>query len=367
MSSSIDLVHISDLHLVEDLYTTGGTFKSRSKGAKSHSRGIIAALSSTLGSFRERDSLLIVSGDVTTDGASGSLRSAKAYLDQTQYSTPDRQYPIPCLGWPQDRRIVVPGNHDRYDGRWFPRQVESVAFEAALELPSYYPFVRVHVPPDDPTFAVAFFVLNSVPSGDIQERYPRHKRPGVIAGGYVPDAMRSQLVLQSEGLSDTGRAIDLGGQEVNISGRTLVKVAIVHHHPVPNPNTDTRAWRHPVRTLKNAVFAETIAEGEALLKALWFAGVQLVLFGHKHQAFQSYIDVHPNDFYADRNVDMPDWNRMWFACCPSTSQYDQAKPGFYAIEVGKTCARLRQFSLQSRDDPVFTLDEASAVQLDYHI
>lgn len=63
---------------------------------------------------------VIVSGDLTSRGASDELMLAKRYLTEPPTSGWKNDSGAPVIGQLRDRLIVIPGNHDRYGERFSP-------------------------------------------------------------------------------------------------------------------------------------------------------------------------------------------------------------------------------------------------------
>src|SRR5205807_93469 len=113
MSRISTLLHISDLHLVGNITEEGGSLGL--KGPKTHSYAKIEALSASIFEIEEVQNreidLVIITGDVTTDGSQDSFRTAIEFIEQEDIYryTPQRRI-LRGLGAGRSRRIIVPGN-----------------------------------------------------------------------------------------------------------------------------------------------------------------------------------------------------------------------------------------------------------------
>ena len=89
------IVHISDLHFVENPFETGGKWRSRSFRAKSHSVDHAGLLAETLAMMSGGIDLLVVTGDVSTDGSDGAFLAARSYLERESVDVGVDASPIP--------------------------------------------------------------------------------------------------------------------------------------------------------------------------------------------------------------------------------------------------------------------------------
>lgn|GEM_PF-2173514 len=342
MTPAIRLFHISDLHIIEDLFTSGGMFRARSKGAKSHSKKRAGQLATTIKMLRQDSDVLIVSGDLTTDGSPGAIESAEDYLSSASIKEPGGGW-LAGLDWPLGRRVIIPGNHDRYGGSIVPGQRPSDAFETQLGLPNSYPYTRVLVQPAVPDVAVAIFVIDSCPPRETQRQY-RRWRPGLIAGGYVPPDASADLVAQATALDRERTGVGVDGAKISVRDRDVVRIAVVHHHAVDNPAHKRTMFKRA----KHWVFPERMAGSNEFIAACVQAGIQLVLFGHKHECF--LVPVPTEQLTERSNYQQYAFEaapHVWFACCPSTTQYKTSNaPGFFEIEVSSQEIVLKLYELE---------------------
>jgi 3',5'-cyclic AMP phosphodiesterase CpdA len=336
----IRVVQISDLHFVEDLYERGGKFRSKSFGAKSHSVDRAGVLSSTFNASPNRFDLLVATGDLTTDGSAGALQAVRDYFDKKRIDF-DRNgglqpYPLAGLSLSRDQRIMVPGNHDRYAGSKIPRQYSNDEFEVALELERQYPYVQAYIPPFRDDIALAFFVVNSTPGPDLAKSFGRYT-PSRIAGGVIPPRACADLALMAGNVgSELVPAIGASDRTLDLSGRKIWKIVLLHHHPVGDSGRSGI-----IGGVRNAFSLEPLKameNREMFVAACADAEVDLVLFGHKHKQFDAVRPLAvPNG--ANREVH--------FFCCPSTLQYKtDEKAGYYEIEFSEDAIDISLHELQ---------------------
>ena len=97
------------------------------------------------------------------------------------------------------RRILLPGNHDRFEGGLIPGQRLSNLFENILGIERQYPYVVGYQPSnqpgksDGPPLTLLFFVFDSnLPEGSRHNNIVKD-RIDSIAQGYISDEDTSQL------------------------------------------------------------------------------------------------------------------------------------------------------------------------------
>jgi hypothetical protein len=136
--SPVRILHLSDTHFVKDLNTKGSRFKGRSVLVASHDISKIEAFN-TIHQRLQREAArlnrpafdhLLITGDISTDGSREALNNARQFVDEDELYDVRAQWRLVVhgLGWPANRRTVLPGNHDRYC-RFFPLQSRSEEFE----------------------------------------------------------------------------------------------------------------------------------------------------------------------------------------------------------------------------------------------
>jgi len=157
------LAHLSDFHFVGELTESGRRLWT--KGVKSHSFAKIDALSQEFYEFRRLDSypdVIVVTGDVSTDGSTQSLETALGFIQGSEIfkGVPGRLITTGLCASP-DRRIIIPGNHDRYGFGLLPLQRTSDALESVFSTSREYPYVVVYHPTYDNHTPLLFFLFDS--------------------------------------------------------------------------------------------------------------------------------------------------------------------------------------------------------------
>jgi 3',5'-cyclic AMP phosphodiesterase CpdA len=302
-TDSFRIVHISDLHFVANAFERGSRFRARSLLAKSHSVDKASLLAERLLQLEYID-VLAVTGDLTTDGSDGALQTVRAYLEQPRIAgtaTRRQTYPITALGTVARTTVAVPGNHDRFGGRKLPTQHDCFGFDNVFGQDAEYP--RVVYGGEYRRRPVIFLLMNSVPMPDLVTHFAAWRRPMRVAGGYVPSRASASLRRLARNLPPES-----------------IKIAVLHHHPIRRP----RERQAGVRGLmKRAVPIDRLKEmngSEDFVAACHDSGIRLVLFGHKHVAFNE----------AQVGSAKP----VHFLCCASTLQYKTKHPrGFYDILI----------------------------------
>jgi len=237
MSNIATLLHISDLHFDDELTERGRRHWKRNLGVKSHSFGKVDALSAKLFALLGIGivpNILLVTGDVTTDGSPGSLEVAREFLEESEIfrGNPGRLVTL-GLNAKKRERIVVPGNHDRYVDSRLPYQSQNDGLEKVFAMPSRYPHVFCFRPPGRPSDAtepaLLFFVFDSsAPLSRTQDKAPWVR----IARGRIEDAECRWLVAQASTIRDSGSAPDLTGEKVPVDYDNAIRIAVLHHHPI---------------------------------------------------------------------------------------------------------------------------------------
>jgi 3',5'-cyclic AMP phosphodiesterase CpdA len=126
-----DIIHVSDLHIrhprtVSKLHRLALILKNRFKGfdsaTLSSAQSLDTAVRNGQGALRERDSLCVVTGDLTADGGRSQLDWAKRYLRNTmEWSSSVR------VGLQDEWAPWVFGNHDVWGGGLFRGTVRGLA------------------------------------------------------------------------------------------------------------------------------------------------------------------------------------------------------------------------------------------------
>ncbi|MGH9871196.1 MAG: metallophosphoesterase family protein [Pyrinomonadaceae bacterium] len=319
MSEIATLLHVSDFHFDGNLTEQGRRHWRRNFGVKSHGFGKIDALSAKFAALEAvglGPDLLLATGDISTDGAGESFEVAREFIEskEIQRGTPDRLVTV-GLGMNRDRRIIVPGNHDRYakESR-VPYQNPTSALEAAFQSRNNYPYAvafrRSGVENDSANPALLFFVFDST----APERLTTTVAPWVrIARGRIENAECRWLASQIETITKSGRLDSLDGGSVAIDYENAVRIAVLHHHPIMKyPRKVFDRWTQ----MENA---------PAFVNACFDAGMDLVLFGHEHQDYWTH-----EQRLARTTPGKP--HGIYFICCPSTAEFSETNNGFFYID-----------------------------------
>src|SRR5262249_6745003 len=123
------ILHISDLHLARDANPNAFRRAVRERNPllpQSHSFELLDGLLLAIKEIEQtgKIDLVVLTGDVSTDGTRRSLDLANGYLFESVVRSRRGRGPLHVdtlgLGLERDRVLLVPGNHDRY--RWIPVQ-----------------------------------------------------------------------------------------------------------------------------------------------------------------------------------------------------------------------------------------------------
>jgi 3',5'-cyclic AMP phosphodiesterase CpdA len=324
------VLHLSDLHFVKELTEEGRALHAKARDllkAKPHSFAKLEALAVRVKFLEEqggRFDLILGTGDLTTNGSSAALRTALEFLekDEVRMGSPSRPI-VEGLSADKSRRLLLPGNHDRYTRSWVPFQSRSDVFETVLGTSDRYPYVVGYRNPartnDTDERALLFFVFDSTPSAAVSYAWsgPGSSKFGAlkrIARGRLEGRECRWLEDKAKELERTGQVQALDGGTLNIDYGKCVRLAVLHHHPYDGANT-------------------TLMENSQLfIRHCFRAGVDLVLFGHDHKEF--YWPEYSHDPAAVSSAPSPHW--VQFFCCPSATEYAEKKNGFYVFDFHDT-------------------------------
>jgi hypothetical protein len=165
---------------------------------------------------------------------------------------------------------------------------------------------------------VVLFLFDSTQTLRLSQRFNPLER---IARGEVSIAECDWLVRQSSVIARDG----VDGVPVNLSN--CVRIAALHHHPVMPPDIDLP----PVRLM-------SMDNDELFCKSCLEAGINMVLFGHQHFAYQRTATSG-----AAGQTPFGPVAPVYFFCCASTSEYSVKKPGFYLYDIGTSGVDAYQF------------------------
>jgi hypothetical protein len=115
-------------------------------------------------------------------------------------------------------------------------------------------------------------------------------------------------------------------RNVKFDPTNCVRIAVLHHHPLEEDasNSDDR-----LKGMDN---------NDGFIRACFESGINLVLFGHKHKAYQRTL---PNTSGEDTPFGRP--GPLHFLCCPTTFEYTAREPGFYVHEIYTDRAEVNQY------------------------
>lgn len=351
----IRVLHVSDLHLVENLLDpqSGG---SPTLGLKKHNELAASMLGRAAWLLQPRVDLLVATGDLTDDGKRGSFETLLQFVQGGPMSGENKQrIAIFGLNAGSANRLLLPGNHDRFAGELIPGQRLSNAFEQVLGTPYPYPYLRAFRPanqkPDSLTLLV-FVFDSSLPEG-ATGKSPKELSDS-LAKGWIRQAEIDQMTELARQAAKSEKAVAVDGSTIEFKRDNTVRIALLHHHPVPSfvppeqQQPEPTSWRklqHPIKTLKAAFArgekASMVLEGaDALLTGCFNAGIQLVLFGHIHKPYRRAVilgdgpraapNPEPN---ATRTIESFGrvMNLRTF-CCPTTLERSKDGNGFYIFD-----------------------------------
>ncbi len=318
----VTIAHFSDLHftrnLVEDgraMWTVGG-FRTGTHldGPHSHAFGKVEALSRAWHKRDPQVDYLLITGDVVTDGSVDAFSTARAFIEGALIRDEDGDELLQGLEVDSRRRVVLPGNHDRYGSRPFQNPANRCLEDAFLGTgaATTYPYVVAlgGLPgasmPQLPT--VLCFVFDSTPSAETLKQWGVSRSHYWPARGHIADSDCEWLVRTAAELNQHGAVPGLSGDQVPVQPESVVRLALIHHHPVV-----TRLGDKQVTLLENR---------GAFLRACHTARIDLVLFGHEH--------VWHEEEYGDAH------HRMRIYGCPTATEFNGPETGFQVFGLGRS-------------------------------
>jgi len=246
----LSILHISDLHV-------GGELFSPERGLpRHHDPELFVALD---GYWRaEPADYVVATGDISTDGQVGSLEAARQFL-YGSVPRPDASTPVGLRLENHDRLFMVPGNHDRYAGRYLPISRQITNFESVF--------------------------------GDSYEHRGRPRAAGWMTSGDL-----RLRVLAIDSMGDAGWASVAKGkvheddldwlqavhrEDARRQEKCDLRLLLLHHHVAIPDSREYSRWTK----LKNVADA---------LESMLRADIDLVMFGHEHYHYvgeRTYSDL----------------------------------------------------------------------------
>ncbi len=341
--SGIRVVHISDLHLTEEIFEQGRRLL-RPAGVATHNFDALRAFAWTMQGLKPRRNLILITGDITTDGARGSFETAKKYIEKgsIKEDNPGRIATFALSAGIGDR-LLLPGNHDRYDKKdWLVAQTKSMLFEEVFKTRTDYPYVVGYRPPHLVKVQDSLTLLLFVFDSNLPE-IPARADPHAAAGGKVtPEDMQKVENFVNQ-ITNDNKVKDLNGQDLPINLQKTVRIAVLHHHPVVSKKEEkekdlwyklTHLWDQP-----KASFTK-MEQADDFLRGCFQLGIQLVLFGHQHEQYHRLVTLRaPPDKSKDEikiSMIKTPFGDMAAAihafCCASTLEYTVCRKGFYTFD-----------------------------------
>lgn len=339
----IRLLHISDLHLVEDLSDPkrGG---SPTLGQIKHNFETARLLGRAVDSLRPAFDVLVATGDLTTDGAQGSFETVLQYIQSGPISGENRMR-IATFGINAGRgqRILLPGNHDRYDGKLVPGQRLSHMFEEILGTNPEYPYVVGFRPPNQPDTALTllFFVFDSnLPNGPEKDN-PLARLNALSEGNISAEDIYRLGQLATEA-AEKKKVPNLAGGTIEFDPTNTVRIALLHHHPVAELKAEQAELRrdgaplsrwltNPMASFKDRTLAlkqgaMKLQGAHGFLRQCFLSGIQLILFGHQHLPYRRVVSFGEGDGAFGKA------RYMRAFCCPTTLERSLHGNGFYVFD-----------------------------------
>jgi Calcineurin-like phosphoesterase len=347
----IRLLHISDLHMSSDLVDPerGG---SPTYWQAKHSFQAARMLGWAARGLSPPFDMLAATGDVTTDGSKASFEVVQQYIRSGPISG-ENKLRIAAFGLNtgKGQRVLLPGNHDRFDGGRIPQQRLSDSFEDALDTPRPYPYVRCFRPAGRTAeeLTLLLFVFDSTLSHEDEKDISAAEK---TARGHLKDEDIKGLLELSRHVAEQSCALDLNGAQMKFDPKNSIRIALLHHPPVASQESEERVaptfLANPIAALSDRwrqtkEAASTLLGADKFLKACFSAGIQLVLSGHDHRAYQRLVVPIARDAGAEPKPQHPDdvtgvmspfglTRSLRTFCCPTTLEASGDENGFYVFD-----------------------------------
>jgi len=339
MARIAKIIQVSDFHFVPQVAHAKRAFYQRGLRAGCHSFSKLVGLAREIDALQFQDrkyDALLVTGDLSTDGSPESFSTGLSYIQSNVLAAGHPALPLTLgLNATPDRRLLLPGNHDRWDRSWFGFQRQGAVFENALNLnlphPNY-PYVRglrntANV--SDP--AVLFFVFDSTP-GVFARLWPWDR----LARGRIDQGAMDYCYQLARDISQAGAGgvvTNLQGNPMTVRYSNCVRIALLHHHPFDCQST-------------------TLMENnKEFVRFCVRAGMHLVLFGHDHKEF--WVPQ-----FGRCDLTGKDNHQTLFFCCPSASEY-RSEQGFYSFDLDPPGFNFTFYKWRGRQFVAGGLDENS--------
>jgi len=337
---AIRVLHVSDLHLAGELRQEGRKLL-KPLGAPTHSFTAARLVANAVRELSPSYDLLIATGDLTTDGSRESFETVMQYV---QSGTISGSNPMRIaaygLGASKSKRVLIPGNHDRYAGKLIVEQHLDNLFEQTLGTPRTYPYAVGFRPhntiADREALTLLLFVFDStLPEG----RDGGDSRLEAAAVGEIGPEELSRFEELAKTAAKEGRVDQPSGEPLDFSPTNCVRVALLHHHPlVTYAETTYRESGFFGKTIEaikkykdeREAGLVQMKDGDEFLRSCMNAGVQLALFGHQHYPYRRTAVLNKGS-----EVETPFGRRLAVVrnfCCPTTLQYDAKGNGFYVFD-----------------------------------
>jgi len=378
----IRLLHISDLHLVEDIREPGRNLK-RPFGVATHNFNTARHLGLTVSGLKPTFDMVLATGDLTTDGSRGSFETLLQYVQSGSVNGANpMRIAAYGLSAGKSRRLLLPGNHDRFEGELVPGQRLSGLFEEVLGTHDHYPYVVGYRPPnrDRSSLTLLFFVFDSnLPEGRESNDIKDWAR--ALSYGHIGKEESQALIDQAHLAAQEGKVTRLDGELLEFDPKNTIRIAVLHHHPVVTVKADTERTRNEQgrwgRFLRDPLGELNLVKkdlesslmrmdgADEFLRSCFHAGIQLVLFGHQHFPYQRLIVPDSRRAVASPFGDV---NAIRAFCCPTTLEYSAPGNGFYVFDFfDKTKVSMDSYvSMRNdkRDSLRFTPDARTSCSFD---
>jgi 3',5'-cyclic AMP phosphodiesterase CpdA len=239
-----------------------------------------------------------------------------------------------------ERRLVIPGNHDRFKGKLWPKQRHTVRFEDFFGTKKDYPYSVGFRRPGGSSAALLFFVFDSTPS--VASFFNPFES---VARGRLEEASCDFIKTEVHKIATDKSVKGLDGSLLTVPNfDDSIRIVVLHHHPIP-----VEGDVHLLDRVYNKLGFLLMENSELFVRCCFEAGIDIVLFGHQHQQYHKVMPP-PSDITTTVLGSPP--HKIHFYCCPSTSEQAARNSGFYVFDFQTEGFRVELF--ESKDTHLTT-------------
>lgn len=333
MTHIATIAHLSDLHFVKKLTEAGQFYFKYDVVAKPHAFEKVEFLSQAFAKMRlesdEDADVTVITGDLTTNGSKEAFNTMLNFIGGAEIRRGKTQRVIAFgLEIPPNKRILIPGNHDRYTRGFWGRQASSSIFEETLTsdirgkgYPNAVGYRRDNVKNVSSEPAIIFFNFDSTLETEVKSSYFNRFARGHV--GKPEFKMFTRIVNE---IKKRGYVESLSGDKLFVDYDRCVKIVAIHHDPFETRETH-------------------LLENADLLKAtMQKCRIDLVLYGHTHIAKTHTLPINSTFRIVGTHSD----HKTHYICSPSATECYGDRNGFFVYEIHDNLIRICEYDYRRK-------------------